>query len=47
MKLLIEEGFVEETPESVAKFLRTTEGLDKTMVGDYLGEKYLLHLSPY
>lgn len=39
MKKLIEEGFVEHTPEAVARFLRTTEGLDKTQVGDYLGEK--------
>ena len=39
MKLLIEEGFVEDSPEAVAKFLRTTEGVDKTMIGEYLGEK--------
>jgi len=40
MKFLIDEGYVENDPESVAKFLRHTEGLDKTKVGEYLGEGY-------
>ncbi|XP_024380354.1 brefeldin A-inhibited guanine nucleotide-exchange protein 3 [Physcomitrium patens] len=30
---------VGETPEEVAKFLRDGTGLDKAMIGDYLGEK--------
>jgi brefeldin A-inhibited guanine nucleotide-exchange protein len=38
MKLLIQEGFVEGNPEAVARFLRNTEGLDKTKIGEYLGE---------
>src|SRR5690348_16727302 len=38
MKLLISEGFVENNHEAVAKFLRNTEGLDKTKIGEYLGE---------
>lgn len=36
---LITHGFIEDdTPSSVAKFLLSTEGLDLTTVGDYLGE---------
>lgn len=27
------------TPEEVAAFLAKTEGLDKTLIGDYLGER--------
>jgi len=27
------------TPEEVATFLAKTEGLDKTLIGDYLGER--------
>lgn len=38
MRYLIEHGFVENSPEAVAKFLRSNEGLDKTAIGDYLGE---------
>ena len=36
---LITSGFVkDDTPESIARFLLSTEGLDLTTVGDYLGE---------
>ena len=38
MRQLIEEGFVENTPEGVARFLKTQEGLDKRAIGEYLGE---------
>ena len=39
--MLIEEGFVEDSTEAVARFLKTTEGLDKAKIGEYLGEKYV------
>eukprot|EP01114_Cavostelium_apophysatum_P013913 TRINITY_DN3475_c0_g1_i1.p1 TRINITY_DN3475_c0_g1~~TRINITY_DN3475_c0_g1_i1.p1 ORF type:complete len:1736 (+),score=542.67 TRINITY_DN3475_c0_g1_i1:271-5478(+) len=39
MKLLIEGGFVENTPESIAKFIRTAEGLDKAAIGEYIGKR--------
>ncbi|CAM6091423.1 unnamed protein product [Calypogeia fissa] len=32
------------SPEDIATFLKTTTGLDKTMIGDYLGEKEDLSL---
>lgn len=38
MRFLIEHGFVENTPEAVATFLRSVESLDKTAIGEYLGE---------
>lgn len=37
-------GKLGETPEEVAAFLKTASGLDKTMIGDYLGEKEDLSL---
>ena len=30
--------FLDETPEAVAKFLRTTAGLSKSSIGEYLGD---------
>ncbi|PRP79080.1 brefeldin A-inhibited guanine nucleotide-exchange protein 2-like [Planoprotostelium fungivorum] len=39
MKFLIESSFVENTPDSVSRFLRNQENLDKAAIGDYLGEK--------
>eukprot|EP00850_Spirogloea_muscicola_P010395 SM000061S19222 [mRNA] locus=s61:207593:216818:+ [translate_table: standard] len=36
---LIKVNKVGSTPEDIAKFLREASGLDKTMIGDYLGEK--------
>eukprot|EP00850_Spirogloea_muscicola_P003472 SM000014S00260 [mRNA] locus=s14:364320:373142:+ [translate_table: standard] len=36
---LIKVKKVGSTPEDIAKFLREASGLDKTMIGDYLGEK--------
>ena len=38
IKYLREVCGLEETPEATAKFLLTTEGLDKVAVGEYLGE---------
>ncbi|GLJ11220.1 hypothetical protein SUGI_0147450 [Cryptomeria japonica] len=35
---LVSNMLVENTPSSIAHFLRTTPGLDKGMVGDYLGQ---------
>ncbi|XP_017770419.1 PREDICTED: cytohesin-1 isoform X2 [Nicrophorus vespilloides] len=39
IEYLIENGLLQETPESVAQFLHKGEGLNKTAIGDYLGEK--------
>jgi hypothetical protein len=33
------EEMLGSTPEEVATFLAKTEGLDKTLIGDYLGER--------
>ncbi|KAI8821421.1 uncharacterized protein EV422DRAFT_495953, partial [Fimicolochytrium jonesii] len=38
VKALIRDGFVEEDPMSIAKFLRTTDALTKAAIGEYLGE---------
>lgn len=35
---LILNGMVENTPASIAQFLRNTPSLDKAMIGDYLGQ---------
>ncbi|XP_063916464.1 cytohesin-1 isoform X2 [Zophobas morio] len=39
IEYLIEKGLLQNTPESVAQFLHKGEGLNKTAIGDYLGEK--------
>ena len=39
MRYLIEQGLVNDTPEDVAAWLYKTENLDKTKIGEYLGEK--------
>lgn len=39
IEFLIEKGLLQQTPESVAQFLHKGEGLNKTAIGDYLGEK--------
>jgi cytohesin len=36
---MIEQSLVNDTPEDIAHWLYRTEGLDKTKIGDYLGEK--------
>jgi Sec7-like guanine-nucleotide exchange factor len=38
IKILVAEGFVKETPEDIAYYLKTEEMLDKRAIGDYLGE---------
>lgn len=39
VKLLIQEGFIRsDTPEDIAKFLLSHEQLDKSQIGEYLGE---------
>lgn len=39
IEFLIENGLVENTPEAVASFLYNSEGLTKTAIGEYMGEK--------
>ena len=39
IEFLISNGLVKETHEDVAQFLYKGEGLNKTAIGDYLGEK--------
>jgi len=40
IEYLIEHDILENTPESIAKFLFDGEGLNKTAIGDYLGERH-------
>ena len=35
----LQHGLIKKTPEDVAAFLYKGEGLNKTAIGDYLGEK--------
>lgn len=39
IEFLIKAEKLGSSPEDIAAFLKTTTGLDKTMIGDYLGEK--------
>lgn len=39
VEYLIEHDILDETPESIAKFLFDGDGLNKTAIGDYLGER--------
>ena len=39
IEFLVSHSLVQETPEDVAQFLYKGEGLNKTMIGDYLGER--------
>lgn len=39
IEYLIEHGILDETPESIGKFLLDGDGLNKTAIGDYLGER--------
>ncbi|GBN11849.1 Cytohesin-1 [Araneus ventricosus] len=39
IEYLIEHGLLKDTPEDVAQFLYKGEGLNKTAIGDYLGER--------
>uniref|UniRef100_A0A2P2KPC1 Brefeldin A-inhibited guanine nucleotide-exchange protein 5 n=4 Tax=Rhizophora mucronata TaxID=61149 RepID=A0A2P2KPC1_RHIMU len=38
IEYLMSNGLVDSNPASVAQFLRNTPGLDKAMIGDYLGQ---------
>uniref|UniRef100_A0A7S1PDF6 SEC7 domain-containing protein n=1 Tax=Vitrella brassicaformis TaxID=1169539 RepID=A0A7S1PDF6_9ALVE len=38
IEYLISTGQLQDDPEAIARFLLTQEGLDKTLIGDYLGE---------
>lgn len=40
IEFLIENQLLEHTPDSVAQFLYKGEGLNKTAIGDYLGERH-------
>jgi brefeldin A-inhibited guanine nucleotide-exchange protein len=43
IKFLITHGFIRSTkPKDVARFLLTADGLSKAMIGEYLGEGYVL-----
>ena len=39
IEFLISHALITETPEDIAQFLYKGEGLNKTMIGDYLGER--------
>merc|ERR1719412_2099979 len=39
IEFLINHNLIKETPEDIAAFLYKGEGLNKTMIGDYLGER--------
>ncbi|EIW73609.1 hypothetical protein TREMEDRAFT_25229 [Tremella mesenterica DSM 1558] len=38
IEFLVEHGFLRKTPHDLARFLLSTEGLSKAMIGEYLGE---------
>jgi len=40
IKYLVDEGLLVETPDEIAKFLYS-DGLNKTAIGDYLGDMYV------
>eukprot|EP00088_Acartia_fossae_P055204 TRINITY_DN6408_c1_g1_i1.p1 TRINITY_DN6408_c1_g1~~TRINITY_DN6408_c1_g1_i1.p1 ORF type:complete len:396 (+),score=98.58 TRINITY_DN6408_c1_g1_i1:186-1373(+) len=40
IEFLIQQELLKETPEAVAQFLYKEEGLNKTAIGDYLGERH-------
>ena len=39
MEYLVSNNLLNNTPEDIADFLFKEEGLNKTMIGNYLGEK--------
>ena len=39
IEYLVANGLLNETPEDIADFLFKEEGLNKTMIGNYLGEQ--------
>ncbi|KAL2613840.1 hypothetical protein R1flu_025532 [Riccia fluitans] len=42
---MVENGLCPREPRAIAQFMRTTPGLDKTMIGDYLGQHEEFQLS--
>ncbi|CAA7052512.1 unnamed protein product [Microthlaspi erraticum] len=44
IEFLINAGKVGDSPEEIAAFLKDASGLNKTLIGDYLGEREELHL---
>ena len=43
VEFLLQHGFIaNREPVEIAKFLLSTDGLNKTVIGDYLGEGYIL-----
>jgi cytohesin len=40
IEYLIEHGLLQNTAEDVSQFLHKGEGLSKTAIGDYLGERF-------
>jgi len=45
MSFLLDEKCLERTPVAVAEFLRSTIGLDKTQIGEFLGDRDPFHQS--
>lgn len=45
IEYLIEEGLLQDSPDDIAEFLCKGEGLNKTAIGNYLGEKADLNLA--
>lgn len=45
IQFLVEHELLQNTPEEIARFLYKGEGLNKTAIGDYLGEREELNLS--
>lgn len=39
IQFLVEHELLQNTPEEIARFLYKGEGLNKTAIGDYLGER--------
>ncbi|KAK2088842.1 hypothetical protein P7K49_034749 [Saguinus oedipus] len=46
IQFLVENELLQNTPEEIARFLYKGEGLNKTAIGDYLGERYGHHSGP-
>ena len=42
IQFLLENDLLQHTPEDIAQFLYKGEGLNKTVIGDYLGERSVL-----
>lgn len=40
IQFLLENDLLQQTPEDIAQFLYKGEGLNKTVIGDYLGERW-------